>query len=195
MRWEWASVYVQWKSQKLPLPWSWSSHVYFCISCSSLSLMSPKLRLSSSKSCQHQPRCNYLPQRHISCSEHCCSMRPFQCLYGILFHVSRVLIWSEMCVCLTGPLTKEKESEITRSPASNTRRLADKNLGPMLPITKELLRDFYMPFNEKLAKMLRNDSFLWESSSQLWASPLPFTAVKKTTDVSASDVHLLQVPI
>lgn len=65
----------------------------------------------------------------------------------------------------------------------------------MLPITKELLRDFYTPFNEKLAKMLRNDSFLWESSSQLWATHLPFTAVEKTTDVSASDVHLLQVPI
>lgn len=112
-------------------------------------------------------RCDYLPQRHISCSERCCSMRPFQCLYGVLFHVSRVMIQSEMCLCLTGPLTKEKESEITRSPASNTRRLADKNLGPMLPITKELLRDFYTPFNEKLAKMLRNDSFLWESSSQL----------------------------
>ena len=71
-------------------------------------------------------------------------------------------------VCVfTGPLTKEKESEITRSPASNTRRPADKNLGPMLPITKEILRDFYTPFNEKLAKVLRNDSFLWENSSRL----------------------------
>uniref|UniRef100_A0A8C4E2D0 Sulfotransferase n=1 Tax=Dicentrarchus labrax TaxID=13489 RepID=A0A8C4E2D0_DICLA len=66
-----------------------------------------------------------------------------------------------------GPLTKEIESEITRSPASNTRRPADKNLGPMLPITKEILRDFYMPFNEKLAKVLRNDSFLWENNSKL----------------------------
>lgn len=61
------------------------------------------------------------------------------------------------------PVTKEIESEITRSPASNTRRPADKNLGPMLPITKEILRDFYTPFNMKLAKVLRNDSFLWES--------------------------------
>lgn len=72
-----------------------------------------------------------------------------------------------MCVYFTGPLTKEIESEITRSPASNTRRPADKNLGPMLPITKEILRDFYMPFNEKLAKVLRNDSFLWENTSKL----------------------------
>uniref|UniRef100_H3DQ19 Sulfotransferase n=1 Tax=Tetraodon nigroviridis TaxID=99883 RepID=H3DQ19_TETNG len=61
------------------------------------------------------------------------------------------------------PPTKEIESEITESPASNTRRPADKNLGPMLPITKEILRDFYRPFNEKLAKVLRNDSFIWEN--------------------------------
>ncbi|XP_062330740.1 carbohydrate sulfotransferase 15-like isoform X1 [Osmerus eperlanus] len=66
-----------------------------------------------------------------------------------------------------GPLTEQKEAEITRSPASNTRRPADKNLGPMLPITKEILRDFYTPFNEKLAKVLRNDSFRWESYSKL----------------------------
>ncbi|KAL3967876.1 zinc finger protein GLI2 [Sarotherodon galilaeus] len=66
-----------------------------------------------------------------------------------------------------GPLTKEIESEITRSPASNTRRPADKNLGPMLPITKDILRDFYMPFNEKLAKVLQNNSFLWENNSKL----------------------------
>lgn len=74
----------------------------------------------------------------------------------------------EVFVCVfAGPLTKEIESEITRSPASNTRRPADKNLGPMLPITKEILRDFYTPFNEKLAKVLRNDSFLWENNSKL----------------------------
>ncbi|KAK5617244.1 Carbohydrate sulfotransferase 15 [Crenichthys baileyi] len=66
-----------------------------------------------------------------------------------------------------GPLSKEIESQITRSPASNTRRPADKNLGPMLPITKEILQDFYKPFNEKLAKVLRNESFLWENNSNL----------------------------
>ncbi|XP_028332970.1 carbohydrate sulfotransferase 15 [Gouania willdenowi] len=66
-----------------------------------------------------------------------------------------------------GPLTKELESGITRSPASNTRRPADKNLGPMLGITREILRDFYTPFNEKLAKVLHNNSFLWENVSSL----------------------------
>ncbi|KAL0964791.1 hypothetical protein UPYG_G00329020 [Umbra pygmaea] len=66
-----------------------------------------------------------------------------------------------------GPLTKQKEVEITKSPASNTRRPGDKNLGPMLPITKEILRDFYTPFNDQLAKVLCNDSFRWENHSKL----------------------------
>ncbi|XP_010867164.1 carbohydrate sulfotransferase 15 [Esox lucius] len=66
-----------------------------------------------------------------------------------------------------GPLTEQKEAEITKSPASNTRRPADKNLGPMLPVTKEILRDFYTPFNDKLAKVLCNNSFRWDSHSKL----------------------------
>ncbi|XP_005794719.2 carbohydrate sulfotransferase 15 [Xiphophorus maculatus] len=66
-----------------------------------------------------------------------------------------------------GPLSKEIESQITKSPASNTRRPADKNLGPMLPITKEILQDFYKPFNEKLAKVLQKESFRWENNSEL----------------------------
>ncbi|MBN3299026.1 CHSTF sulfotransferase, partial [Amia calva] len=66
-----------------------------------------------------------------------------------------------------GPLTEQKEAEITKSPASNTRRPADKNLGPMLPITREILKDFYSPFNEKLAKVLKNDSFLWENLANI----------------------------
>lgn len=64
-----------------------------------------------------------------------------------------------------GPLSKKLESDITRNPASNTRRPADKNLGPMLPVTRDLLRRFYRPFNQKLAEVLRNDSFLWEAPS------------------------------
>lgn len=65
-----------------------------------------------------------------------------------------------------GPLTEQTEAEITKSPASNTRRQADKNLGPMLPVTREILRDFYTPFNAKLAQEFKNDSFLWEKKSK-----------------------------
>uniref|UniRef100_A0A8D0BB69 Sulfotransferase n=1 Tax=Salvator merianae TaxID=96440 RepID=A0A8D0BB69_SALMN len=60
-----------------------------------------------------------------------------------------------------GALTEKQEALITKSPASNTRRPADRNLGPMLPITREILRDFYQPFNTKLAQVLSDEAFLW----------------------------------
>ncbi|XP_036427748.1 carbohydrate sulfotransferase 15-like [Colossoma macropomum] len=63
-------------------------------------------------------------------------------------------------------LSEQKEAEITKRPASNTRRLADKNLGPMLPLTREILSDFYGPFNRKLANVLQDDSFLWDTHSK-----------------------------
>ncbi|CAL8304324.1 unnamed protein product [Lota lota] len=62
-----------------------------------------------------------------------------------------------------GPLTEQQEAEITQSPASNTRKEANRNLGPMLAVTRELLQDFYKPFNQKLAQVLQNNSFLWDS--------------------------------
>ncbi|XP_072311835.1 carbohydrate sulfotransferase 15 [Eucyclogobius newberryi] len=69
-----------------------------------------------------------------------------------------------------GPLSKRLESDITRNPASNTRRPSDRSLGPMLPATRALLSHFYRPFNAKLASVLRNDSFLWDSSASSSAS-------------------------
>ncbi|KAK0142120.1 Carbohydrate sulfotransferase 15 [Merluccius polli] len=62
-----------------------------------------------------------------------------------------------------GPLTEQQEAEITQSPASNTRTESNRNLGPMLAVTRELLQDFYQPFNQKLAQVLQNNSFLWDS--------------------------------
>ncbi|KAH0623674.1 hypothetical protein JD844_006705 [Phrynosoma platyrhinos] len=61
-----------------------------------------------------------------------------------------------------GALTEKQEAVITKSPASNTRRPEDRNLGPMLPLTKEILRDFYQPFNTKLAQVLSDEAFLWK---------------------------------
>ncbi|PKU33896.1 carbohydrate sulfotransferase 15 [Limosa lapponica baueri] len=61
-----------------------------------------------------------------------------------------------------GPLSEKQEALITKSPASNTRRPEDRSLGPMLPTTKAILRDFYRPFNTKLAQVLFDDAFLWK---------------------------------
>lgn len=89
------------------------------------------------------------------------------------FAVVVVVFWM-IYWCFPEPPTKATEAVIMRSPPSNTRKPADKNLGPMLPITKQILRDFYRPFNEKLAKVLDNDSYLWENDPQLWTAPPPF---------------------
>ncbi|XP_069755845.1 carbohydrate sulfotransferase 15 [Narcine bancroftii] len=61
-----------------------------------------------------------------------------------------------------GNLTEIQEAAIIDRPASNTRNPKDKNIGPMLPETRRILKDFYRPFNEKLALVLNDDSFLWE---------------------------------
>lgn len=60
-----------------------------------------------------------------------------------------------------GPVSEKQEEVITRIPASNARRAADRSLGPMLNITRQILRDFHRPFNQKLAWLLKNDTFLW----------------------------------
>ncbi|XP_039995913.1 carbohydrate sulfotransferase 15-like isoform X1 [Xiphias gladius] len=60
-----------------------------------------------------------------------------------------------------GPLSKRVEAALTKRPMSNTRRAADRNLGPMLPATRDLLREFHQPFNHKLASVLFNKAFLW----------------------------------
>lgn len=60
-----------------------------------------------------------------------------------------------------GPLSKQVETALTKKPKYNTRREADQRVGPMLPATKELLREFYHPFNQKLADLLDNNAFLW----------------------------------
>ncbi|XP_026165858.1 carbohydrate sulfotransferase 15-like [Mastacembelus armatus] len=63
-----------------------------------------------------------------------------------------------------GPLLEEVETALTKRPMSNTRRAADRSLGPMLPATRDLLREFHQPFNQKLASVLGIDAFLWSST-------------------------------
>ncbi|XP_076599661.1 carbohydrate sulfotransferase 15-like [Chaetodon auriga] len=59
------------------------------------------------------------------------------------------------------PLSVELEEEVMKKRVSNSRRMTDRDLGPMLPATRDLLRDFYQPFNHKLASLLDNNAFLW----------------------------------
>lgn len=63
-----------------------------------------------------------------------------------------------------GPLSEQVEAALTKRPMSNTRRTADRNLGPMLPATRDLLREFHQPFNHKLASVLDYKAFLWSNT-------------------------------
>lgn len=65
-----------------------------------------------------------------------------------------------------GPLSEQAEAALTKRPMLNTRRAADRDLGPMLPATRDLLREFHQPLNYKLASILDNKAFLWDNT---WA--------------------------
>jgi len=58
-------------------------------------------------------------------------------------------------------LTGEEAASALRGPAANTRRAGDRRLGGMMGGTRRLLEDFYRPYNEELASLLKDDSFLW----------------------------------
>ncbi|XP_041803770.1 carbohydrate sulfotransferase 15-like [Chelmon rostratus] len=59
------------------------------------------------------------------------------------------------------PLSVELEEEVMKNHVANSRGVKDKKLGPMLPATRDLLREFHQPFNRKLASVLDNSAFLW----------------------------------
>ncbi|XP_026350121.1 carbohydrate sulfotransferase 15 [Ursus maritimus] len=63
-----------------------------------------------------------------------------------------------------GPLGEKQETLMTKSPASNTRRPEDRNLGPMWPVTQRILQDFYGPFNTRLAQVLADEAFAWRKT-------------------------------
>nr|XP_046258181.1 carbohydrate sulfotransferase 15-like [Scatophagus argus]XP_046258182.1 carbohydrate sulfotransferase 15-like [Scatophagus argus] len=63
-----------------------------------------------------------------------------------------------------GPLSEKAQAALTDVPMSNTRRVQDRDLGPMLPATRDLLRKFHQPFNRKLAILLNNKAFLWSNT-------------------------------
>ncbi|XP_041804039.1 carbohydrate sulfotransferase 15-like [Chelmon rostratus] len=59
------------------------------------------------------------------------------------------------------PLSVELEEEVMKQRVANSRGVKDKKVGPMLPATRDLLREFHQPFNHKLASVLDDSAFLW----------------------------------
>lgn len=60
-------------------------------------------------------------------------------------------------------MSEKQEALLTKSPASNVRRPEDRSLGPMWPVTQRILRDFYGPFNTRLAQVLADEAFAWKT--------------------------------
>ena len=60
-----------------------------------------------------------------------------------------------------GNLTKQEIRKIIKQPKANKRKFKDRKVGKMLNETREILNDFYRPFNEEIAQILNDDQFLW----------------------------------
>ena len=61
-----------------------------------------------------------------------------------------------------GPFTKEEETRILNTAIRvNKRNPAERRLGDMWNETRKLLTEYYSSYNEKLAKLLEDDRFLW----------------------------------
>ncbi|XP_076468255.1 carbohydrate sulfotransferase 15-like [Babylonia areolata] len=63
------------------------------------------------------------------------------------------------------PLSQEKMRSITVLSPHN-RGQHYKVAGPMMSSTRSLLEKFYRPYNEELARMLKDPAFLWEGSGE-----------------------------
>ncbi|KAI3363305.1 hypothetical protein L3Q82_011935 [Scortum barcoo] len=77
------------------------------------------------------------------------------------------------------PLSDQLEASLTKQPLSNTRRPADRILGPMLPATRDLLREFHQPLNQKLASVMDNEAFLWSATRRGTSINEKLTSVKE----------------
>lgn len=85
-----------------------------------------------------------------------------------------------------GPLSVQAEAALTKRPLLNTRRVADRNLGPMLPATRYLLREFHQPLNQKLASVLDNKAFLWDNT---WGLPRRRAEMSSGQCVNVCDIY------
>ncbi|XP_060065551.1 carbohydrate sulfotransferase 15-like [Ylistrum balloti] len=63
-------------------------------------------------------------------------------------------------------LTDTEFNHVIHVPIANGRKNKDKRVGQMLDKTKQLLQEFYEPYNLELAALLGDDRFLWSSGGK-----------------------------
>ncbi|XP_076466182.1 carbohydrate sulfotransferase 15-like [Babylonia areolata] len=59
-------------------------------------------------------------------------------------------------------LRRGQEDEVVGLPIANTRKMKDRDVGPMLDRTRQALHEFYQPHNQLLARLLQDQRFLWK---------------------------------
>lgn len=74
--------------------------------------------------------------------------------------------WSENCPTILSQLHKfldldEMSSEAREQICSERYNVGKTKTVPMLPETEQLLRNFYAPYNDRLARLLSDENFLW----------------------------------
>ena len=65
----------------------------------------------------------------------------------------------------TGELTAVEMQSVVKSQEQYIRKASYKEKGPMLKETRELLTEFYQPFNEKMAELTGDSQFLYMDTS------------------------------
>lgn len=62
----------------------------------------------------------------------------------------------------TGSLDSDQMRSIVKLKVANKRKKGDRSVGLMLNETRQLLNEFYEPYNQELADIMDDDQFLWE---------------------------------
>lgn len=92
-----------------------------------------------------------------------------------------------LCICVgcnSGPLSEEKENKICDKKVANARRKNSLKKGPMLPATRDILQQFFHPFNQRLADVLQDRAFLWTFNTTESLSPAVSAVSEKYTDAA-----------
>lgn len=84
--------------------------------------------------------------------------------YTLLTVCLREAVEVELCDCVavSDPMSEDTYSILRQRAPANQRKESFRFLGPMLNETKTLLDNFYRPFNQRLAELLGDGTFLWQ---------------------------------
>ena len=83
--------------------------------------------------------------------------------------ISKQQSYFKQNIIISARLSRGKMQSLFGSTRANRRRDSDKNLGPMLPETRELLEEYYRPFNHRLVELLGDEKYYW---NDIWTGTI-----------------------